>query len=142
MHGDVEMLRDRKACSADTGGKQRGKVVLAFFPYFGKKVKACLLSSPFMSVCPPLPLPITFEHTLDVRRAAQRKERLENDSARPNPQGTEAARHRYRKKPRNQYDVTVPLPRAITHFPESEEESRNGGTEGSRTKDRVYVLLF
>jgi hypothetical protein len=43
----------------------------------------------------------------------------------------------------------MPHPWAITHFPGkeemvicSEEETRNGGSEGSRIKDRVYVLLF
>jgi hypothetical protein len=47
------------------------------------------------------------------RRAALRRERLENCSARPNPQETKAGRRRNRKKRRDQYVVAVPRAREI-----------------------------
>jgi hypothetical protein len=77
----------------ETEGK---KVVLTFFPYFGKKkVKSGFLSSPFMSVSP-LTLPITFEHILET---SSPKERAAERQRQTQPTRNEAARHRYRKKP-------------------------------------------
>jgi hypothetical protein len=69
------------------------------------------------------------------RRAALRRERLENSIVRPIPQGTKTGFRRNWKKRRDEYDVTVPLPRVIiyvTGSPPPSRRRRNGGTQWGR----------